>query len=124
MSLPIWLGFLVAAGLGATARFVIDGLIEDRAGSDFPWGTLVVNLTGCLALGVLTGLARSHGVGSTPLTIIGTGGLGAYTTFSTFTFETVRLVEEGELRFALGNVAASMLLGLGAAAVGIAAVSF
>jgi CrcB protein len=123
MNAPAWVGFLAAAAVGAPARFVIDGWIEDRVGDDFPWGTLVVNLTGCLALGVLTGLARSHGLGSTPRTIIGTGGLGAYTTFSTFTFETVRLVEEGELSFALGNVAASMLLGLGAAVLGIAIAS-
>ena len=124
MTAAAWIGFLVAAGIGAPARFVIDGWIEDRVGDDFPWGTLVVNVTGCLALGVLTGLARSHGLGSTAGTIIGTGGLGAYTTFSTFTFETVRLVEEGELKFALGNVAASMALGLAAAALGIAVVSF
>jgi fluoride exporter len=124
MTAVAWIGFLVAAGIGAPARFVIDGWIEDRVGDDFPWGTLVVNVTGCLALGVLTGLARSHGLGSTVGTIIGTGGLGAYTTFSTFTFETVRLVEEGKLSFALGNVVTSMVAGLGAAALGIAIVSF
>lgn len=124
MSTTAWIGFLAAAAIGAPARFVVDGWIEDRVGDDFPWGTLVVNLSGCLVLGVLTGLARSHGLGSSSGTIIGTGGLGAYTTFSTFTFETVRLVEEGELSLALGNVAASMVLGLAAAALGIAAVSF
>ena len=124
MSAPAWIGFLAAAAIGAPARFLVDSWIEDHAGNDFPLGTLVVNLTGCLALGILTGLARSHGLGATPRTIIGTGGLGAYTTFSTFTFETVRLVEEGELSFALGNVAASMILGLAAAALGIAIVSF
>ena len=124
MSGAAWLGFLVAAGIGAPARFLLDGWIEDHAGNDFPWGTLVVNLTGCLALGVLTGLARSHGLGATPRTILGTGGIGAYTTFSTFTFETVRLVEEGELSFAFGNVALSVALGLAAAAVGMAIVSF
>jgi fluoride exporter len=124
VSVAAWIGFLAAAAIGAPARFLVDGWIEDRVGDDFPWGTLVVNLTGCLALGVLTGLARSHGLGATPRTIIGTGGLGAYTTFSTFTFETVRLVEEGELGFALGNVAASVVIGLAAAAIGIALVSF
>jgi CrcB protein len=123
MSALAWIGFLAAAAIGAPARLVIDGWIEDHVGDDFPWGTLVVNLTGCLALGVLTGLARSHGLGPTPRTIIGIGGLGAYTTFSTFTFETVRLIEEGELSFALGNVAISMVLGLAAAALGIAIVS-
>jgi CrcB protein len=124
VSAPAWIGFLLAAAIGAPARFLVDGWIEDHVGDDFPWGTLAVNLTGCLALGVLTGLARSHGLGATPRTIIGTGGLGAYTTFSTFTFETVRLVEEGELSFAVGNIAVSVVLGLAAAAVGIAIVSF
>ena len=124
MSAPAWIGFLLAAAIGAPARFLVDGWIEDHVGDDFPWGTLAVNLTGCLALGVLTGLARSHGLGATPRTIIGTGGLGAYTTFSTFTFETVRLVEEGELSCAVGNNAVSVVLGLAAAAVGIAIVTF
>jgi CrcB protein len=124
VSAQSWIGFLLAAAIGAPARFLVDGWIEDHVGDDFPWGTLAVNLTGCLALGVLTGLARSHGLSATPRTIIGTGGLGAYTTFSTFTFETVRLVEEGELTFAFGNVAVSVVLGLAAAAVGIAIASF
>ena len=124
MSAPAWIGFLLAAAIGAPARFLVDGWIEDHVGDDFPWGTLAVNLTGCLALGVLTGLARSHGLGATPRTIIGTGGLGAYTTFSTFTFETVRLVEEGELSFAVGNIAVSVVLGFAAAAVGIAIFSY
>lgn len=124
MTPAAWVGFLVAAGIGAPARSLMDGWVEDRVGNDFPWGTLAVNLTGCFALGVLTGLARSHGLGATPRTVIGTGGLGAYTTFSTFTFETVRLVEEGELTFALRNVGASVLLGLAAAALGVAVVSF
>jgi len=123
VSAPAWMGFLLAAAVGAPARFLVDGWIEDHVGDDFPWGTLVVNLTGCFALGVLAGLARSHGLGATPRTIIGTGGLGAYTTFSTFTFETVRLVEEGELSFAFSNIAVSIVLGLAAAAVGIAIVS-
>jgi CrcB protein len=118
-----WIGFLAAASVGASARFLVDGWIEDRAGDDFPWGTLAVNVTGCLVLGVLTGLARSHGLGGTPRTVIGTGGIGAYTTFSTFSFETVRLVEEGEWKYALGNVTTSVFVGLAAAAVGIAIVS-
>ena len=124
MSAPAWLGFLVAAAVGAPARFLVDSWMEDRAGSDFPWGTLVVNLSGCFLLGLLTGLARSHGLSATARTIIGTGGLGAYTTFSTFSFETVRLAEEGELSLAVGNVALSVLGGLAAAGIGMAFVSF
>ena len=65
------------------------------SGSDFPFGTMVINLTGSFVLGLLTGSALHHGVSSTWLTVVGTGLIGAYTTFSTFTFDTVRLAEAG-----------------------------
>ncbi len=119
MSAVGWIGFLVAAAIGAPARYLLDGAVQDRTGGAFPWGTFVVNVTGCLALGVLTGLGLYHGLGETTRTVVGTGGLGAYTTFSTFTFETVRLAEEGALTEALQNAGASLLVGLGAAAAGL-----
>jgi CrcB protein len=120
MSLLSWIGFLVAAGIGAPARYVLDGWVQDRTAGAFPWGTLAVNLTGCLVLGVVTGLALYHGLTTTTRTVIGTGGVGAYTTFSTFTFETVRLAEEGAVVEASRNVAANFVLGLAAAAAGLA----
>src|SRR5438067_1224499 len=112
---------VIAAGgmLGASARDGVASALPTPAGP-FPWGTFVVNVTGCLALGVLTGLGLHHGLASTTRTVLGTGGLGAYTTFSTFTFETVRLAEEGALDEALRNAAASVLVGLAAAAAGLA----
>lgn len=115
-----WGAFLVAAGIGAPARYLLDAAVQDRTGGAFPWGTLVVNLTGCLALGVVTGLGIHHGLGATARTVLGSGGLGAYTTFSTFTFETVRLAEAGALDEALRNVAATAAAGLAAAAAGLA----
>jgi CrcB protein len=117
---PAWIGFLVTAALGAPARYLVDGWVEDRVGGAFPWGTFVVNMTGCLVLGVVTGLGLYHGLGDTTRTIVGTGGLGAYTTFSTLSFETVRLAEEGAVDRAFLNAAGSLLVGLAAAAAGLA----
>ena len=114
-----WIAFLVAAGVGAPARYVLDGWVQDRTEGAFPWGTLTVNLTGCLLLGLVTGLALYHGLSTTSRTVIGTGGVGAYSTFSTFTFETVRLAEEGAVDAALRNVAANFVFGLAAATAGI-----
>jgi CrcB protein len=116
----VWLAFLTAAAIGAPARYLIDGLVQDRTDGAFPWGTFVVNVSGCLVLGVLTGLGLYHGLDAATRTVLGTGGIGAYTTFSTFTFETVRLAEEGAINEALRNVAASFLVGLSAASVGLA----
>ena len=119
-----WFGFLVAAAVGAPARYVIDGLVQDHTDGAFPWGTLVVNVSGCLILGVITGLGMYHDLGSTTRTVLGTGGMGAYTTFSTFSFETVRLAEEGAVNAAFRNVAASLVIGLAAASAGLALAAF
>lgn len=115
-----WLAFLVAAAIGAPARYVIDGFVQNHTEGSFPWGTFVVNISGCLALGTITGLGLYHGLDATTRAVVGTGGMGAYTTFSTFTFETVRLAEEGATVEALRNVAASFIVGLAAASAGLA----
>jgi CrcB protein len=115
-----WAAFLVAAGIGAPGRYLVDGWIQDRTSGAFPWGTFTVNVTGCLALGVLAGLGLYHDLGTTTRTVLGTGGLGAYTTFSTLTFETVRLAEEGAVNEAVRNASASLLVGLAAVTAGLA----
>jgi CrcB protein len=120
MSMTAWLAFLLAAGIGAPARYLLDGWVQDHRAGAFPWGTFAVNITGCLVLGTLTGLALYHGVDATTRTIVGTGGLGAYTTFSTFSFETVRLAEEGAVDEALRNAVGTFVVGLAAAAAGLA----
>jgi CrcB protein len=117
---PAWITFLVAAGIGAPARYLLDGWVQGRTDGAFPWGTFTVNVSGCLVLGLLTGLGLYHGLDATTRTVVGTGGMGAYTTFSTFTFETVRLAEEGALDEALRNAAAGLVVGLAAASLGIA----
>jgi len=120
MTAAAWAAFLVAAALGAPARYLLDGWVQDRTGGAFPWGTFTVNVTGCAALGLLTGLGIYHDLGSTYRTVLGTGAVGAYTTFSTLTYETVRLAEEGALDEAFRNASASFLIGLGAAGAGLA----
>lgn len=115
-----WVAFLVAAALGAPGRYLLDGFVQDRAGGLFPWGTFVVNVSGCLALGVITGWSMYHGLNPTVKTVVGTGALGAYTTFSTFSYETVRLAEDGAIDAALRNAAGTLVVGLAAAGVGLA----
>jgi CrcB protein len=111
----IWLGVVVLGGAGAVLRFLVDGGVSARAGRGFPFGTLVVNLTGAVLLGVVTGLAPSHEVAL----LAGTATVGSYTTFSTWMFETQRLAEDRQVAAPLANVALSVVLGLGAAALGL-----
>lgn len=120
MSTLAWIAFLIAAAIGAPARYLIDWLVQERTDGAFPWGTFVVNVSGSFVLGVITGLGLYHGLGPTTRTVLGTGGMGAYTTFSTFTFETVRLAEEGAVDDAIRNVAASLVVCLVAASAGLA----
>jgi fluoride exporter len=110
----VWTGVALLGGVGALLRFVVDGAIAERAGSEFPWGTMAVNLSGSLLLGLLAGLAL-HG---DALLLAGTAVLGSYTTFSTWMFETHRLAEEGDPWAAVFNVVLSLALGIGAAALG------
>jgi CrcB protein len=114
------LGVAVAGLLGAPARYVLDTVISERVRGPFPWGTFVVNVSGSLLLGFLTGLGLYHGFPSTAKTVLGTGFLGAYTTFSTFTYETSGLLQEGSRLEALVNVAGSVVAGVAAAAAGLA----
>jgi len=115
-----WIAFLVAAAIGAPLRYELDGLVGQRVDGVFPWGILLINVAGSFLLGLLTGLGLHHGLGKTPRLVLGTGFCGAFTTFSTFSFETVRLLEAGDLREAVGNVGLTLLLGAGAAALGLA----
>jgi CrcB protein len=115
--------YLAVAGgglVGAPSRYLLDRAISSRIESDMPWGTVVVNISGSLLLGALTGLGLGHHLSPIPTALLGTGFCGAYTTFSTFTFETVRLLEDGRIFEAAGNVAVSVLVGLAAAAAGVA----
>ncbi|HTD08734.1 MAG TPA: fluoride efflux transporter CrcB [Solirubrobacteraceae bacterium] len=110
----LWLGVGALGGVGAIARFLLDALVSTSTGARFPLGTLVVNLSGALVLGLLVGLA----VNRNTYLLAGTAVIGSYTTFSTWMLESHRLAEDG-LRWLLwANVALSLLLGVGAAALG------
>ncbi|MCU0270064.1 MAG: fluoride efflux transporter CrcB [Acidimicrobiales bacterium] len=116
----LYVGVALAGALGAPARYLLDGLVQARFGGQFPRGTLAVNLLGSLWLGVLTGLVLYHGFPDTPRVLLGTGFCGAFTTFSTFGFETVRLAETGQRRLSGANVATSVGGSIVAAALGLA----
>ena len=120
MSPGAWVAFVAAAAVGAPLRYVVDGFVADRFEGAFPWGTLVINASGSVLLGLLTGLALYHAFPETAKVILGTGFCGAYTTFSTFSFETVRLVEEGAIDEAFRNALGTLVLCAGAAALGLA----
>lgn len=114
MSAAVWVGVALLGGCGAIGRFLLDGWVGERTRGAFPLGTLAVNLSGALALGLLTGLALSGDA----LVLVGTATLGSYTTFSTWMLESQRLAEDAELGLALLNVALSLSAGIGAAALG------
>jgi CrcB protein len=120
MSPLAWVAFVIAGAVGAPVRYLVDGAIGDRTRGAFPWGTFVVNATGSLLLGFVTGLALYHGFPDTPRVVLGTGFCGAYTTFSTHTFETVRLLEDGAHSEAVRSMLGTLAAGAAAAAVGLA----
>lgn len=108
-----------AAGAGALARFVVDRVVQHHAGGDFPLGTLLVNVTGSLVLGLVVGLAAHHGLGHTTTVVVGTGFAGGYTTLSTWAWESLALAAADGARPALANAVGSVVLGLLAAAAGL-----
>jgi CrcB protein len=114
VSLAVWCLAALLGGCGAVARFLIDGAIAQRLRGDFPLGTLVVNLTGAVLLGVTVGIALR----GSEAVLAGAAAIGAYTTFSTWMFETHRLAEDGELHHACANVVISLGVGLLAAVLG------
>lgn len=114
MTALMWAGVMALGGLGSVARYVIDRAVARRAARSFPYGTLTVNITGAVLLGFITGLALSHPIAL----LLGTGFVGAFTTFSTWMFETQRLTEERQLRPALANIVVSVAFGIAAAAAG------
>ncbi|WP_187588266.1 fluoride efflux transporter CrcB [Gordonia sp. OPL2] len=103
---------MLAGAFGAVARFVVDGALKGRGPTTYPWATLLINVTGSLLLGVLAGLVIFHSAPNEWKTIIGTGFCGGYTTFSTASFETVRLAEGSRVRslaYALMSVSGSVI---------------
>lgn len=111
MSPVIAIAVGLLGGVGAIARFSLDGAVARRAGREFPFGTLVVNVLGAFVLGVLVGTALDQDA----YRLTGTGLVGGFTTFSTWMFESHRLSEDGEARLGVLNFVFSLVLGVGAA---------
>lgn len=109
----------VAGGVGAVARFVLDGVVRSRLASIVPAGTLVINVSGSLLLGVITGLVLVGVEPSDFRVVLGTGLIGGYTTFSTAMIQTVRLLQQRRLVAAAANGIGMLILGLGAAVLGV-----
>ncbi|MEU9453375.1 fluoride efflux transporter CrcB [Streptomyces sp. NPDC048277] len=115
-----WLLVVLGAMVGAPLRYLTDRAVQARHDSVFPWGTFAVNVTGCLILGLLTGAVSVGAAGPHLQLLLGTGLCGALTTYSTFSYETLRLTETGAGLYAAANVVASLVAGLGAAFAGVA----
>jgi CrcB protein len=114
VSVLVWAAVAVIGGAGSVLRFYVDGIVASASGRDFPYGTLVVNLSGAVLLGLITGLAVT---GDAAL-LAGTAAVGSYTTFSTWMLESQRLTEERQYRKVLLNIVVSLVLGVAAAALG------
>lgn len=110
----------LAGAAGAVTRFGLDFAIKQRWRSPFPWATVIINVSGSLLLGVLAGIVLFDGGSPAWQTVLGTGFCGGFTTFSTASFETVRLIEQGKRVLALLNASVSLLLAVAACAAGLA----
>jgi fluoride exporter len=113
-----WILVMVGAALGAPSRWLTDGFTQARHDSVFPWGTFTVNIAGSLLLGFLLGASLEGDDFTRLMALAGTGFCGAFTTFSTFAYESVVLAEEGSSLVAVLNLVGSVLAGLAAAFAG------
>lgn len=114
MSAAVWIAVAALGSLASLARFLLDGAVSTKSGGAFPLGTLAVNASGALLLGLLTGAALS----GQALTLAGSATIGSYTTFSTWMLETHRLGEDGRVLAGAANLLVSVLAGIGAALLG------
>jgi CrcB protein len=114
MTAAVWAGVVLIGGIGAVLRFIVDRAVATRVARSFPYGTLTVNISGAVVLGLLSGLTLSHNVAL----LAGTAFVGSYTTFSTWMLETQRLGEERQIWPAAANIVVSIVLGVAAAWLG------
>lgn len=116
----ILVAIMIAGAFGAAARYGLDGVVSDRTGGAFPWGTFVINISGSLLLGFLyTVLVDRFSVDPVVRTAVTVGFIGSFTTFSTLTLETVQLLQDRSYLLAVADGAGSMIVGLLAVGVGI-----
>lgn len=115
-----WLLVVAGAAVGAPLRYLTDLGVSKRHDTVFPWGTFTVNVAGCLVLGLLTGAVTYGAAPHSVQLLLGTGLCGALTTYSTFSYETMRLAGSGARLLAAANVVVSVVTGVGAAFAGAA----
>lgn len=119
MSALLWVG--LGGFLGANARYLVGGWVAARWGAAFPWGTFAANISGCFILGFFLTFAQDRPwVAPSARLLFAVGFLGAYTTFSTFTYESFRLLQDGQLALAAFNIFGSLIAGLIAVFAGVA----
>lgn len=119
MTKLMWMA--LAGAVGTLARYGLSGWVSRNVGTMFPWGTVAVNLVGCLAFGVVWGILAERLAISGPMRmIVFVGFFGAFTTFSTFAFETAQLLDDGQWLWAVGNVLLQTVAGVLAVVVGLA----
>jgi len=114
-AVAVWVGVGLCGGIGAVLRLLVDGAVSRRRPGPFPYGTLLINVSGAFVLGLLDGIVLPKDAAL----IVGTGVIGAYTTFSTWMYETQRLGEERQLGVGLTNLWVSTAAGVAAAALGL-----
>jgi CrcB protein len=114
-----WLLVVAGAAVGAPLRYLVDRAVQARHDSVFPWGTFVVNAAGSLVLGAVAGAVAAGGASSQVQLLLGTGFCGTLTTYSTFSYESLRLAERGWSFLGVANAVGSLLVGLGAAFLGV-----
>ena len=107
-----YLAISVGAVLGANARFLVGGWVADRLGPAFPYGTLVINVTGSILIGFVLTIATERLVAPWFVPLLAIGFLGSYTTFSTFSYETLALIQDGAMINAAANVVVSVMAAL------------
>lgn len=119
MSVAVFTLLSLAGGVGAVARFVLDGVVRSRVSSAMPWGTILINISGSLLLGLVTGMLGAQLLTPELQLVLGAGFLGGYTTFSTASVETVRLLQQRRMVLALGNLLGTLVVGSAAATLGL-----
>lgn len=120
----IWLYIAAGGAAGAVARYGLGGWVQGQAGFRFPWGTFLVNILGSLLIGAALRSLEATPASAELRALVTVGLLGSFTTFSTFTYETVALLEEGAFTRAAGYSVGSLLIGIVAVYAGISAAGF
>ncbi|WP_431791500.1 fluoride efflux transporter CrcB [Kocuria palustris] len=115
----LFLAIAAAGGVGAVCRFVLDGLLTSLSEADFPWPTVLINITGSLLLGLITGFAVGGLLPDTWRLVLGTGFLGGYTTFSTASVDTVRLLQQRRWTAGMVHGLGTLVIAVGAAGLGL-----